>query len=75
MDRLFHNWQTNQFVEAHRVPRQADILTLVNDEVVAMQLYYNARPQAWSKRVRGLGPYQTPLTLQTSWNIHEWEVL
>jgi peptide/nickel transport system substrate-binding protein len=75
MERLYQDWQTNQFVEAQRLPRQADILKLANDDVVALQLYYNARPQAWSKRIRGPGPYQTPLTLQTSWNIHEWEVL
>jgi len=73
LERLAQDWAANAFEESKRLPIQADILKLVADEVVSIPMYYNVRGQSWSRRIRGPGPFENPLTLVTSWNLHEWD--
>lgn len=75
LEQMVRQWTADAFEEAKRLPVQANILELVNDDVVYISMYYNVRGQAWSKMVRGPGPFETPLTLIGSWNIHEWEMV
>jgi ABC-type transport system substrate-binding protein len=75
MERLGQEWTASTFDVPKRLGLQADILKLLHDDVAYIPLYYNVRGQAWSKAVRGPGPFETPLTLQSLWNVHEWEML
>jgi hypothetical protein len=75
MERLAQEWTAAAFDVPKRLGLQADILKLLHDDVAYIPLYYNVRGQAWSKAVRGPGPFETPLTLQSLWNVHEWEML
>ena len=74
MERLTKEWASNSFEESKRLSVQADIVKLIADEVVSIPLYYNPRGQAWTKLVRGPGPYENPFQSILTWNIHEWEV-
>ena len=75
MERLTNEWAFNSFEEPRRLSVQADIVKLIADDVVSIPLYYNARGQAWTKAVRGPGPFENPFQSILTWNIHEWEAL
>jgi len=72
LEQLAQSWAANSFEESKRLPVQADILKIVADELASIPMYYNVRSQAWSKATRGPGPFENPITLATTWNIHEW---
>ena len=74
-ERLVDEWRANAFDVSRRLALQADIIKFLHDDVAYIPLYYNVRGQAWSKAVRGPGPFEVPLPpLQSLWNVHQWEV-
>jgi len=75
MERLTNEWAFDSFEEARRLSVQADIVNLVATEIVSIPLNYNPRAQAWTKAVRGPGPFENPFQSALTWNIHEWEVV